>query len=250
MEKIMDELIVYKPTNKKMRVGKLHDGGYVIEDLPGNYDILISGGIADDITFEQYFLNHFTGLKCLAFDGTTRLNIDENNLERIQIIKKNLGNVNNDKLTNLHEEIINYNNIFLKMDIEGHEFRIIPTFNKTQMNKFKQIVLEIHTPFDIELHPDYFEGLSDIKNPHLLQLLKKINETHTIIHLHANNGCKMNTINNIPIPHVFEVTFVRNDFVGNKELNDTILPIDLDYRNVDHLPDYKLDFYPYCIEKK
>ena len=39
---------------------------------------------------------------------------------------------------------------FAKLDIEGHEFRILPTFNDEQMNKFKQIVLEIHTPFDIQ----------------------------------------------------------------------------------------------------
>ena len=39
----MDKLIVYKTEFDKGRVGRLMDGGYVINRLPGSYDILISG---------------------------------------------------------------------------------------------------------------------------------------------------------------------------------------------------------------
>ena len=69
----MEKLIVYKTEFHKGRVGRLMDGGYVINRLPGSYDILISGGIANDISFEKDFLIKYSNIKCLAFDGTSSL---------------------------------------------------------------------------------------------------------------------------------------------------------------------------------
>ena len=244
----MEKLIVYKTEFNKGRVGRRSDGGYVINILPGTYDILISGGIGDDISFEKDFLFKYPNTKCMAFDGTSSLDINENDIHSIELIKKNIGNTNNRLLTNLHNEIEPYNDIFLKLDIEGHEFRVLPTFNNTQMKKFKQIVLEIHTPFDIEKYPDYFKGLGDIKLKDLFKLLEKLNETHTLVHFHGNNGCLMNFVDKIPIPHVFEVTYVRNDMINKKEKNDTPFPTNLDCPNKDMKPDYLLDGFPYCCK--
>jgi len=244
----MDSLIVYKTEFDKGRVGRLMDGGYVINRLPGNYDILISGGIGNDISFEKDFLLKHPGTKCMAFDGTSSLDINENDIDNIELIKKNIGNTNNDLLTNLHNEIEPYNDIFFKLDIEGHEFRVLPTFSNVQMNKFKQIVLEVHTPFDIEKYPEYFKGLSDIKFKHLFEMLEKINETHTLVHFHGNNGCLMNFVDKLPLPHVFEVTYVRNDFINKKEKNDIPFPTNLDCPNVSDKEQYKLDGFPYCCK--
>lgn len=244
----MDKLIVYKTEFDKARVGRLMDGGYVINRLPGNYDILISGGVGDDISFEKDFLIKYPNIKCLAFDGTSSLDINENDIDNIELIKKNIGNTNNNLLTNLHNEIEPYNDIFLKLDIEGHEFRVLPTFSKTQMKKFKQIVLEIHTPFDIEKYPEYFKGLSDVKLKHLFEMLEKLNETHTLVHFHGNNGCLMNFVDKIPLPHVFEVTYVRNDIIKKKERNDVPFPTQFDCPNKDDNPEYILDGFPYCCK--
>lgn len=245
----MENFIVYNSGHNKRRIGRNTDGGYVINELPGNYDILISGGISNDISFEIDLLNTYKDINCLAYDGTTSLKINENQINKnIEIIKKNLGCINNDNLTNLHEEIKDYNNIFLKLDIEGHEFRILPTFNDKQMNKFKQIVLEIHTPFDIQKHPNYYKGLSDIKVELLFELIKKINKTHTLVHLHANNGCPITSVDKLPLPYVFEVTLVRNDFIKNKSKSSSPLPTPLDYKNVKHMKDYILDGFPYCCK--
>ena len=65
----MESLIVYKSkynmirvgsdnTTKKMANNFIGDGGYVVADVSG-YDILISAGIADDISFESAFLKLF-----------------------------------------------------------------------------------------------------------------------------------------------------------------------------------------------
>jgi hypothetical protein len=140
----------------------------------------------------------------------------------------------------------NFNNIFLKIDIEGHEFRILPTFFENNfINKIKQLVVEIHSLADIQLYPDYFKGLIDIKNEDMFNLFKNINKTHTLIHFHANNGCRMNIIDGINIPHVFELTYIRNDFVKEKIRNDETLPTNLDMKNIPQKPDYNLSGFPY-----
>ena len=51
----MDSLIIYQSPFTKFRVGKKFDGGYVIAFLPAKYDLIISGGISNDISFEDHF---------------------------------------------------------------------------------------------------------------------------------------------------------------------------------------------------
>ena len=82
----MDCLIPYTTEHMKKRIGSLHDGGYVICDLSTNYDCFISGGIFNDITFEQAFLDMYSQIPCFAFDGTiSKLPWEDS---RIQFIKK------------------------------------------------------------------------------------------------------------------------------------------------------------------
>jgi hypothetical protein len=239
----MENLIVYKFNNKK-RIGKNNDGGYIVCDLSDSYDLFISCGINNDIIFEKDLLNRYPNLKCIAFDGTIQ-SLPEND-NRIQFIKKNLGNNNSDTMTNLHEYMKDYNNIFMKMDIEGHEFRILPTIiENNYINKIKQLIIQIHSPADIQLYPNYFNGLSDITNINMFNLLSSINNTHTLVHFHANNGCKMTQIDGIDIPHVFELTYVRNDMIQERIKNTIPLPTNLDMKNIPHLPDYYFNCYPY-----
>jgi hypothetical protein len=242
----MDDFLVYKCQYEKKRIGKDNDGGYVIAELPGAYDILISGGISNDISFERQFLDMCPPIhKCYAFDGTINGLPDSD--ERITFIKKNLGEHNTESLCNLNDYLTQGSNIFMKIDIEGHEFRLFPAILPEHFSNIKQLVLEIHTPADIQLYPDYFAGLGYIQNTHLIALLKLINKTHTLVHFHGNNGCKLQRFYNIiPLPHVFECTFIRNDFITEKVLNDEPFPTVLDMKNITHLPDFVFDHYPFC----
>lgn len=243
----MDSLILYKSPFLKQRIGKNNDGGYVIVNLPDSYDLFISGGISDDISFEEYLLQLYPNLICYAFDGTIT-DLPNSNNNRITFYKKNLGDNNTDNLTNLHEYIEPYHNIFMKMDIEGHEFKIMPTIiEKNLMNNIKQLVIEIHSPGDIHTFPEYYKGLSDIDNNTMFHLLNKINNTHTLVHFHANNGCNLQNIDGIPLPHVFELTYIRNDFVTEKIKNNEALPTVLDMQNIENKDDYKLEGFPYSV---
>jgi hypothetical protein len=253
----MESLILYQSPYNKVRIGKDNDGGYVICNLPNYYDLFISGGISNDISFEIDFLQKYKDknnniIKCYAFDGTIS-QLPVNNAHNINFIKKNLGNIETDDLTNLSSYIDEsnnsnkYNNIFMKIDIEGHEFRLLPyLIDNNYMNKIKQLVVEIHTPADIEMFPDYFAGLSDIKNENLFKLLNNINKTHTLVHFHGNNGCNTQVIDNIKLPHVFECTYIRNDYVKKKIKNIEPLPTKLDMKNIKDKTDFNFDYYPFC----
>jgi hypothetical protein len=240
----MENLILYKSPFEKKRIGKNNDGGYVTVLLPNEYDIFISGGLSDDTSFEEQLLQLYPNLICHAFDGT----IDQlpTNNNRIIFYNKNLGDSNNTTMTNLCDFIEPCQNIFLKMDIEGHEFRIIPSIiQHNLMHKIKQLVIEIHSPGDIHMFPSYFKGLQDIDNHKMFDMLNKINTTHTLVHFHANNACRMQKINNIQLPHVFELTYIRNDFVTEKIQNTESLPTNLDMKNIEEANDYILEGFPY-----
>lgn len=252
----MESLILYKSPYNKLRIGKDNDGGYIIYELPDNYDLFISGGISNDISFEVDFLQKYKDkynniIKCYAFDGTIST-LPDHNSQNIKFIKKNLGNIETNDVTNLSSYINDtntnkYNNIFMKIDIEGHEFRLLPyLINNNYMSKIKQLVVEIHSPADIQMFPDYFAGLSDIKNNNMFELLNNINKTHTLVHFHGNNGCNIQVIDNIKLPHVFECTYIRNDYVKEKVKNTEPLPTNLDMKNIKNKPDFYIDYYPFC----
>lgn len=226
-------LNTYKIANTLVRVGPSEDGGYVIAD-GFDYDLFISCGITNDVRFEEAFLDNYK-IKCLAFDGTIQtFPSHRNNIEWIQ---KNIGYLNTGKTTNLKEYIRDNKKIFLKMNIEGSEFNWLDSMSESELERFSQIVLEVHWPFDI----------------YRMNMLKKLNTTHYIIHIHGNNYCDRDipkhlpsgrtydgtvTINNsnmeqIKLPEVFEVTYVNKKLCDNLlvEMKEIQFPTILDYPN-------------------
>ena len=83
----MQHLILYRSPFPKRRIGKANDGGYVTVELPGSYDLLLAGGVSDDISFEMQFLNIHTGLECYAFDGTVKSLPQQD--RRVKFVNKN-----------------------------------------------------------------------------------------------------------------------------------------------------------------
>jgi len=119
-------LRIYKSPFKKIRLGKNNDGGYIIADIE-NYDIFLSCGVKDDISFEEEFINKYKQ-KCIAFDHSIDyLPVKNNN---ILFYKKQISDINSDFEENLHNYVNSFNNIFLKMDIEGDEYLWLNTLNE------------------------------------------------------------------------------------------------------------------------
>ena len=208
-------LTVYKSPFKKVRIGKEFDGGYVITEIPNmKYNLLLAGGIEQDISFEEEFIIKYPEVSAYAYDGTiNNLPIVNNN---ITFVKKNIGSINNNHVTNLHD-IINKNyRIFVKMDIEGGERPWINSLSDVQMDKFDQIVMEFHSPFSNKEIP----------------VFDKINKYHYLIHFHPNNCCGTRNHNGVVIPNVFECTYLHKKyFLKYPELNSELIPTSIDMKN-------------------
>jgi hypothetical protein len=169
-----------------------------------------------------------------------------------------------------------YNNIFLKMDIEGAEYPWLLSLNNDQLNKFKQIVIEFHgitlnndiidkfidenikldlngvTLNDEELHKFKKIAFNQMTTNNgwwcnyndKIKCFEKLSNTHYIIHAHGNNsGCPV--VNNIP--DVLELTYVnKNYFTDVPPLNTIPLPIpDLDFKNDINKEEIDLHCYPF-----
>jgi FkbM family methyltransferase len=204
-------LEVFQGMYPKRRIGKENDGGYVISEVPCTYDVLLSGGVADDISFEKEFMSVFK-VPCFAYDANS-------SISEPFIIHKNIDSVNN-----LKEHFETYSNIFVKMDIEGAEYEWIKTLSDTELKKIKQMVIEFHSPID-------------------WSCLAKLSHTHRIVHFHGNNYAPMIKVGGVSIPSVFECTYISKDHEVVPNTNP--IPGPYDYPNDKHSQDICLEGYPF-----
>ena len=112
------ELLQVYHLDKKIRLGVNADGGYILGDLDGYYDCYISAGISNEESFSRDFINKYNMNRdnSFGFDGTISA-YPTRYTDKITFLKKNIGDVNNDRTTNLDFLLEKYNTIFLKMDI-------------------------------------------------------------------------------------------------------------------------------------
>jgi len=219
---------IYKSPFPKRRIGRWTDGGYAIANIPDiKYDILIAGGVCDDISFEEDFIKYQSEvsnpIQVYAFDGTVDALPPSTFQSQIHFVQKNIGEFETDKITNLHYLLSPYvnnpnSNVFVKMDIEGGEVDWIRSLTPEHMNCISQIVMEFHRPFT---------------NAEI-DMFKKLNETHLPIHFHPNNACGTRIHNGVYFPNVFECTYLHKRFFnGVAELNMDFIPNDkVDVRNI------------------
>ena len=230
----LELLKVYK-FDKKIRNGANCDGGYVYGDLDGDYDCYISAGISNEESFSRDFINKYNmnEYNSFGFDGTIN-SYPYHYTNNISFIKKNIYCFSDNNNSDLSYLINKYNNIFLKMDIEGGEYNWLLSIDESKLSKFKQIVIEFHGITDNSWGCHY-----DNK----IKCLEKLSNTHYIIHAHGNNYGKV--VNNIP--DVIELTYVNKKYFDSvPELNTQSLPIhDLDFPNNLRANDISLNFYPF-----
>lgn len=227
-------LTVYTFYDKK-RLGDKNDGGYVIADNVGDYDCYISAGVANEESFSRDFIKKYnmTKYNSYAFDGTIK-DYPWKYTKNITFIKKNVSSQLTENTANFSFLMSKYNNIFLKMDIEGHEYEWLDSLFEEQLNKFKQIVIEFHGIYD-----NTWNTILEKK----IRCFEKLSKSHYIIHIHGNNHSERN---NKGIPSVVEITYLRKDnFLFPPPLNKLKLPCHLDEANCSSKKDYSLNFIPF-----
>ncbi len=240
----VDLLKIYNFDNK-IRLGSNYDGGYVLGHLETKYDCLISAGIASNDDFSLEFMNKYSSINktnCFGFDGTVD-GAPLNLTDKMTFIKKNIGPINDDKNTNLSDLFEKYNNIFLKMDIEGWEWPWLSIMDEEKLNKISQIVIELHGITNNSWHNITTNSFSS-NYIEKANYLKKINQTHYLIHAHGNNADKV-AYNGVP--NVIELIYInKKHFDSVPDLNTKPLPIiGLDFPNEIRCQDIDLNFYPF-----
>ena len=220
---------IFKPQNEYnlIRLGQDNDGGYLIEkDSLSKANSLISFGLSYDWSFEK---NFFSSKNCPihCYDPTIKYSsikkfsrrsiIDLFKIKNLfdkNLLTHNLNNIflYNDYKKFFSNKVLHYESsigigrkkvnfseiinrvklfpIFLKIDIEGSEYRILDDILKYQ-DKITGLVIEFH---NVDLHKDL---ISDFINKFSLSLC----------HIHGQNpsGTDYLDINNDPIQ--VEMTF-------------------------------------------
>lgn len=241
--------IIFKPKKKfkLIRLGRDYDGGYLIGDNSlQNTKTLISFGINDDWSFEKDFIKKNSSLKTICFDDKPILKFLFKKLiinivfflshfkfkkisyliikifdyllirKRINFKQKKISYGDLDKILT---ELKDKDNIFLKIDIEGFEYRIIDEIIKNQ-KKLIGIIVEFH---DIDYHKDLvinFINSLDLK----------------LIHTHPNNASVTDKNGD---PTILEMTFERNEIILSDE---NTLPHQLDMVNDPEKEEFTLKF--------
>jgi len=218
----LDKILKPKYSYNLVRVGNKHDGGYLIgSSTLSKSNCLVSLGIRLEFTFEKNFYETYKK-KIFTFDRNyfkhyfkedflISLNELRNfNLKKIFGIVKNFIKIKKyEKKLNFSKKLITYNsiseiinslpikeNILLKVDIDGAEYRTLDCILKNQ-SKIIGLIIEFH---DIDLH---FEKIVHFINNFNLK----------ISHIHANNFGIADKRGN---PTVIEMTFEKDpEIIGD-----------------------------------
>jgi hypothetical protein len=186
-----------------VRIGPEKDSGYVIANLFDKPSI-ISGGAGKNIDFEISLAKQ--GSKVIIFDPTVKtLPASHENIEHMKIALEGepsgefsnstaLGNLELSRFENGH---------YLKLDIEGSEWKLIEKLGDG-IQIYDQLIIEFH-------------NLYMLSNEQFRQTAKNVISTlcehFKLINFHPNNWRTFVCFGKAGIPEVFEATFIRNDHV-------------------------------------
>lgn len=183
------------------RIGRVNDGGYIMADSFENVRIAYSFGICDDVSWDEDIANK--GIDVFMYDHTiSGLPKDNAKFHFSRIGLSSTRHEENQLLKSL-EEIINSNghseekNMILKMDVEGAEIGGIDITPQSVLEQFDQIVMEIHSL----TREDCFKDI--------IRMLKKLNLTHQLVHVHANNFGQVFYAGDIAYSDAIEVSYMR-----------------------------------------
>ena len=242
-----------------IRIGPKTDGGYIVDKrILGKNNILVTCGLNDDWEFEKEFVKKNKDAPVIAFDHTVNKNfwikrfkkdfisllflkkLKINKIldvfkyidyylffrkNKIHYKKKIVSKSKNKNQISIPEILKPLNNVVLKVDIEGDEYKILNDVIKNE-NKIICLIIEFHEV-----------------SKKLNEILKFKNELKNLklIHIHANNYAGIDENGD---PNCIELTFLNsNKFsVDEKKSNLHYPVIGLDSSNMKRRKDLSLKF--------
>lgn len=252
----------YKADGLK-RIGNTNDGGYVVHFPSLQYvECLINYGVGYNVEFEKEF-NKLTNAEVYAFDPTMKklkfffekikngeyINTlkqviklliwvsKEKSLKnhKIHFIEEGLSAENNELFKSFDYHLSRYDlhnkKIFLKIDIEGAEYDVL-----SQNSFYDNLHNVIQLTMEFHYAGENIEKISEIIN--------KLSNTHSLIHIHGNNNGGTFLLNGKQIPEVIEAAFLHNSFLPDKTLSASNYPVEgLDYPCNKKKEDIELTFF-------
>jgi hypothetical protein len=228
-EEILNTLNLLKPKKTEhdlVRIGNPYgDGGYLLPNDFKGIEYCFSPGVSEEISFDLEIAER--GIECFLADySVERPPVDHKN---IRFTKKFISSFTKNNCINVNQWIIDNSNNFkgdglLEMDIEGQEYEVISSLEEDLLKKFRIIVIEFH-----HLHHLFEEVSYNLMNSVFLKLSKYFR----VVHLHPNNYSSILKKNNVIIPELMEITFLRKDRISNSSPS-TDFPNKLDRNNTDN----------------
>ncbi len=208
-----------------VRLGNDNDGGYIMLDHFYENGIAYSFGISNDVSWDLDMAR--LDYDIFMYDPTIEALPQSNN--HFHFFRKGIaGRFQPEQSMDTLEHFLaqNHHNkdsqMILKMDVEGAEWDFLSTVSSETLSKFDQILFEFHS---------ICRAASLEMMGQRIQMLKKINETHTLVHLHGNNTGICLKMDHRYIPDVIEATYVKSDICRFTEDEDICLPLSLDAPN-------------------
>ena len=222
-----------------IRIGRDYDGGYIMLDdfEPGG--IAYSFGISGNVSWDKDMASR--GYDVFMYDHTIDGLPEENTRFHWSKLGIADGVTHDDRLKTL-EELISRNghegkrDMILKMDVEGAEWGFLESVKPETLSQFSQMTFELHNMIKLADHE------------RVLNILRKINETHQLVHLHANNVSSYVTIGGRNFAALFEVSYVLRDKYKFSSEYDVKLPLKIDMPNITGWPEIELGYWNRKLE--
>lgn len=221
-----------------VRLGRHNDGGYVMVDDFQKSNVAYSFGIGHDVSWDTDMAAR--GYEIFMYDPTIdelpatneHFHFFEEGVAGFEFKEHSVNTLDHFLQVNGHT---NNDNMILKMDVEGAEWSFLATVSSEILGRFDQMVFEFHDMIQ--------EKDQSVMNA-TLSCIKKINRTHSLVHLHANNyGSFMILDDKIFMPDVLELTYVKTTNYQLVDDEEIYLPIDLDEPCNKNLTDIPLGFW-------
>lgn len=248
---------------KKIRAGKLKDGGYVLEE--GSLkavEVIYAYGVGWDISFEKAIFKKL-GRTCKIFDPTIGLsNFSKHGYiygkgkyylfkyfvatalwkpyiylhralgYKIKFYSEGLATKKEKNYDSFPNHIKRFKDekkkIFLKIDIDGGEYEIFKNAEFiAALSNVVQLAVEFH---------NVKGNLMELKN-----IMDSISDKLSMVHIHGNNWGGTFEYEGKKIPNVLELTFIANNFIAEKVFDKANYPIaGIDFANKPSVPEINL----------
>lgn len=211
---------------RKKRIGAPNDGGYVMASGWEQAKGAISIGVGTEDSWDWVMAE--AGIPTFQFDHTIDKAPRTHPNLQWQPIGLGVKTVSADRVITLQEMMRycpNEGDLLLQIDVEGAEWAGLAN---TELNRFSQIVIELHMMHSLGRSNRYQE---------CERMLTSLTRNHRVIHVHPNNCCGLRMVAGLAIPPVIEVTLLREDLLENPFRVAAVSPTCIDQSNVQTRPE-------------